>query len=409
MVSTPDFWPLLFPLAAMSMMLAVVFDLRLSVLVTVILAALFGFVAPDSLRLVMYAAISGLIAIFTLRDAQRVISYFRSGLFAAVAGMIVLLIYALPQETEILQVLTQFLYSLGNGLLSAAVTLVGFFVLGSVFGIITTLQLQDLSRLDHPLLQELLRRAPGTYHHSIMVANLAEQAAERVRANSTLVRVGAFYHDIGKVNRPPFFTENQEGVNPHDTLDPYTSARIIIAHVSDGLELAQSYRLPLQIQDFIAEHHGQRIVKGFYLKACSQAGDKADEVDMEKFRYPGPRPRSREAGIVMMADAIEATSSAVHPNTPAAIEKLVDSIVDEDIMEGQLNDSGLSLGDIERIRSSFIETLKGRFHVRVKYPGNELLEAAQAPAAALPAPQVEAPTLPDAGNENQLVAQEIEA
>ena len=267
--------------------------------------------------------------------------------------------------------------------------MVGFFVLGSAFGIITTLQLQDLSRLDHPLLQELLRRAPGTYHHSIMVANLAEQAAERVRANSTLVRVGAFYHDIGKMNNPPFFTENQEGANPHDSLDPYSSARIIIRHVPDGLDLAKRYRLPHQIRDFIAEHHGQRIVKGFYHKACAQAEGSDVEVDIEKFRYPGPRPRSPEAGIVMLADAVEATSTAVRPNTPEAIEKLVNTIVDEDMMEGQLNNSGLSLGDIERIRTSFIDTLKGRFHVRVKYPGNELLESGPVPMAALPEPDAE--------------------
>ncbi len=411
MVATPENWPYLFPLAAMSMLLAVVFDVRLSVLVTVIIAAIFGFVAPDSLRFALYAAIGGLIAIFTLRDAQRVVSYFQSGLLAAFAGMIVLLIYALPEEMEIIPVLTQFLYSLGSGLLSAAVTLVGFFVLGSAFGIITTLQLQDLSRLDHPLLQELLRRAPGTYHHSIMVANLAEQAAERIRANSTLVRVGAFYHDIGKMNRPPFFTENQEGINPHDSLDPYTSARIIIRHVTDGLELAKRYRLPLQIRNFIAEHHGQRIVKGFYHKACSLADEEeVDEVDKEQFRYPGPRPRSRESGIVMLADAVEATSSAVHPDTPAAIEKLVNTIVEEDMMEGQLNNSGLSLGDIESIRNSFIETLKGRFHVRVKYPGNELLVAGPATPTDPISDAGEETTLPLVEQESdQLLPQDAEA
>jgi putative nucleotidyltransferase with HDIG domain len=409
MVSTPGDWPILFPLAAMSMMLAVVFEVRLSILVTVIIAVVYGIVAPDQLRLTLFAATGGLIAILTLRDAQRVVAYFRSGLLAAIGGMIVLLIYALPLKTELFQLLTQLLYSLGNGLLSAAITLVGFFVIGSAFGIITTLQLQDLSRLDHPLLQELLRRAPGTYHHSIMVANLAEQAAERVHANSTLVRVGAFYHDIGKMNRPPFFTENQEGVNPHDSLDPYTSARIIIGHVPDGLDLARRYRLPIQIRDFIAEHHGQRIVKGFYLKACSQAGEQANDVDIEKFRYPGPRPRSRESGIVMLSDAVEATSSALRPNTPRAIEKLVNSIVDDDVMEGQLNNSGLSLGDIELIRSSFIETLKGRYHVRVRYAGNELLEEGEAPVAALPklVPELAASPANTEPATTQLVTQDI--
>jgi putative nucleotidyltransferase with HDIG domain len=274
------------------------------------------------------------------------------------------------------------LYGLANGILSAALTLAGFFVMGGVFGVTTTLHLQDLSRLDHPLLQELLRRAPGTYHHSIMVANLAEQAAERTKANSALVRVGAFYHDIGKMKRPPFFTENQEGVNPHDSLDPYSSARIIVSHVSDGLELARRYRLPHRIRDFIAEHHGDRVVKGFYLKAKEQADDEADTVETKPFQHKGPRPRSRETGIVMLADAVEATSSALRPNTEKAIEKLVNSLIEEHLTEGQLDDSDLTLGDVRLIRASFIETLKGRFHLRVKYPGNEELEAGEPPITA---------------------------
>jgi putative nucleotidyltransferase with HDIG domain len=207
-----------------------------------------------------------------------------------------------------------------------------------------------------------------------MVANLAEQAAEQIKANSTLIRVGAFYHDIGKMNRPAFFTENQEGINPHDALDPYTSARIILSHVTDGLELAQQYKLPDRIRDFIAEHHGQRIVKGFYHKAVELAGDEANAVDREKFRYPGPRPRSREAGVVMLADAVESTSRALQPNTEKEIEKLVNTLIDEDLTEGQLDNSGLTLGDISVIRASFIKTLKGRFHVRTKYPGNEALQ-----------------------------------
>jgi putative nucleotidyltransferase with HDIG domain len=246
------------------------------------------------------------------------------------------------------------------------------------------LQLQELSRLDHPLLQELLRRAPGTYHHSIMVANLAEQAAEKIKANSNLVRVGAFYHDIGKMNRPPFFGENQNGGNPHDHLDPYVSARIIISHVSDGLELAQRYRLPNRIRDFIAEHHGNRVVKVFYMRAQDMANE--DEVvDISRFKHKGPRPRSRETGIVQLADSIEATSTALRPSTEEEIEKLVTQIVDEHLKESQLDNSGLSLGDIKMIKESFIKTLKGRFHVRVQYPGNEgLMIQSPESLAALP-------------------------
>jgi cyclic-di-AMP phosphodiesterase PgpH len=377
----------LFPAAALSMLLAVVLEVRLSLIVTIIVAALAGYMAQDGLDLAVYTAVGGLLAALTLRDTQRINALFRAGLIAAVGNVAVILTFRLPQEIPPLELLQQLLFALTNGLISASLTLAGFFIIGALFGVMTTVQLQDLSRLDHPLLQELLRRAPGSYHHSIMVANLAEQAAERIRANSSLVRVGAFYHDVGKMNRPPFFIENQEGANPHDSLDPYSSARIIIGHVADGLQLARRYRLPGRIRDFIAEHHGNRVLKTFYQKARELADD-ADEVDIERFRYKGPRPRTRETGIVQLADSIEATSSALRPNTEAAIEKLVVTIVDEHLKEGQLDRSGLTLGDINRLRESFIETLKGRFHVRVRYPGNDQMisesgEPVEAVAAAL--------------------------
>ena len=373
MVAAPGVLAYWFPMAALSMLLAVMFDVRLSMLITVILATLLGFIAPNSLELTVYMAAGGLLAALTLRDVQRINAFFRAGFVAAVGHVVAILIFRLAQNNDMVFLLQLMLYGVANGILSAALTLVGFFIMGSLFGMTTTLQLQELSRLDHPLLQELLRRAPGTYHHSIMVANLAEQAAEPIKANSTLIRVGAFYHDIGKMKRPPFFVENHEGINPHVSLDPYSSARIIISHVSDGLDLARRYRLPDRIRDFIAEHHGDRVVKSFYLKAREQAGEEADGVNIEAFRHKGPRPRSPETGIVMLADAVEATSTALRPNSEKAIEKLVNSIIDEHLTEGQLDNSGLTLGDIRHVRDSFIKTLKGRFHVRTPYPGNEEL------------------------------------
>jgi cyclic-di-AMP phosphodiesterase PgpH len=384
-----------YPLAAMALLLVVVFEVNLALLVTVIMAGLIGFTVADSLELTMYYAAGSLLAVLSLRDAQRINAFFQAGLMAAVGYVAVIVAFRVTQDLAGLELLQLILYGLANGVLSAALTLVGFFVLGSLFRVTTTLQLQELSRLDHPLLQDLLRHAPGTYHHSIMVANLAEQAADRIKAQSTLVRVGAFYHDIGKMNSPSYYTENQEGHNPHDNLDPYRSAEMIISHVAYGLELARRYKLPDRIRDFIAEHHGRRLVKGFYLKAVEQAGGDESQVDADRFRYPGPRPRSREAGIVMLADAIEATSSALRPNSEKAIEKLVTSIIQEDLREGQLNQSGLTLGDVQVIRESFIETLKGRFHVRVRYPGNEELEDGAPPeqVAHLPEPQSTA-TLP---------------
>jgi putative nucleotidyltransferase with HDIG domain len=380
-----------FPLTALSLLLAVVYDTRFAMLVTVLMAGLVGFAGPNSLEVAIYLAMGGVVSVLTLRDAQRISAFFRAGLLAAIGYATVIVMFWLLEDASPRALLLPAAYALGNGMLSSGLTLAGLYVLGGLFGIVTILQLQDLSRLDHPLLRELLRRAPGTYHHSIMVANLAEQAAERVNANSTLVRVGAFYHDVGKMVRPPFFVENQEGMDPHASLDPHTSARIVISHVADGLELARRYRLPFRIRDIIAQHHGNRVVRSFYRKAQEMAGEGV-QVDPEAFRYPGPRPNSREAAIVMLADAIDATSTAVRPNTEKAIEKLINTIVEDDLLEGQLNGSGLTLGDIEQLRLSFIETLKGRFHVRVQYPGNELLIGDNLPELVLPPPP---PALPE--------------
>ncbi len=368
----------LYPAAALSIIVAVIYGVRLSIIVTVVQAGLVGYIAQQSLEMAIYAAAGGILAVLTLRDAQRINALFRAGLVATVGYASAIIIFQLPEGLAATEILAMLAIAVVNGpILSAGLSLAGVYIIGGVFRIVTPLQLQELSRLDHPLLQELLRRAPGTYHHSIMVANLAEQAAEKVKANSALIRVGAFYHDVGKMNRPPFFTENQNGGNPHDNLDPFSSARIIIAHVADGLELARKYRLPTRVRDFIAEHHGDRVLKTFYQKAVEAAGNPG-EVDKSRFQYSGPRPRSRETGIVQLADATEATSSALRPSTEEEIERLVTTIVDEHLKEGQLDYSGLTLGDLKLIRESFIETLQGRFHVRVKYPGNEELMKVQA-------------------------------
>ena len=384
-----------YPAAALSIIVAVIFSVRLSIVVTVVLAGLVGYVAQNSLEMAIYAAAAGILAVLTLRDAQRINALFRAGLVAAVGYASAIVIFQLPPASAGTDVLTLLAVAVVNGsVLSAGLSLAAVFIIGSIFRIVTPLQLQELSRLDHPLLQELLRRAPGTYHHSIMVANLAEQAAEKVNANSALVRVGSFYHDVGKMNRPPFFTENQNGGNPHDNLDPYSSARIIISHVSDGLELARKYRLPNRVRDFIAEHHGNRLLKTFYQKAVEAAGGR-ETVDKKRFTYGGPRPRTRETGIVQLADATEATSSALRPSTEEAIEKLVNMIVDEHLKEGQLDNSGLTLGDIKLVRESFIETLQGRFHMRIKYPGNEEMMTKDQAETAEPAAAVEAEAEPE--------------
>jgi putative nucleotidyltransferase with HDIG domain len=405
MVPSRSYISYLYPASALSMLLAVLFDSRLSLIVTIVLATLVGYIASDSLEMTVFTSMGSLLAVLVLRDAKRINAFFRAGSMAAIANVAVIIVFRLPLENDPLELLRLMGLGFLNGYLAAGLTLAGLYFADSIFGATTTvLRLQELSRLDHPLLRELLRKAPGTYHHSIMVANLAEQAAEAVGANGSLVRVGAFYHDIGKMNRPPFFTENQGGVSPHDSLDPYSSARIIISHVTDGVRMGKQYKLPKRIIDFIAEHHGSGTVGAFYAKALAAVDGDESKVDRSRFRYPGPRPQSRETGIVLLADSIDATSNALRPDTEAAIEKLVTKIIDSYLAEGQLDDSELTLGDLKKVRTSFIETLQGRFHVRIKYPGNDEMMADESksvgkmPASSLPISPPQIAQLPVASN-----------
>jgi hypothetical protein len=260
------------------------------------------------------------------------------------------------------------LAGLVNGGLSSSLALGGLFLIGPLFDIVTTMRLIELSRPEHPLLQRMLREAPATYHHSLMVANLAEQGAENIDANALLVRVGAYYHDIGKLARPYFFVENQaEGLNPHDRLDPETSAEVIVGHVAEGVKLARRYRLPSRVRAFIPEHHGGSRVSFLYHKAVQLAGD-AELVDEQTFRYPGRKPQSKETGLVMLADGCEAAVRSARPESPDEIAEVVNRIIDQRIDDGQLNESGLTLHDVEAIRQVFASALKGTFHPRIKYP-----------------------------------------
>jgi putative nucleotidyltransferase with HDIG domain len=243
-----------------------------------------------------------------------------------------------------------------------------------VLKITTSLQLLELGRPTHPLLSELLMKAPGTYHHSLMVGNMAEQAAQAVGANPLLARVGAYYHDIGKMLRPYFFAENQtNGENPHDRLDPETSAQIITSHVKDGLQLAKKYGLPNEIQDFIPQHHGTAMSSYFYHQACAQNGG-SPQADKTRFRYPGPRPRTREAAILMLADEAEAASRANRPRSVEEIDELVDGLIQNRVRDGQLDDSDLTLRDLQKVKETLVAVLQGSYHPRIKYPEDNLAE-----------------------------------
>jgi putative nucleotidyltransferase with HDIG domain len=380
--------PYVFPMAALSIMLAALIEVQLSVLITILIGLVIGYIAGGSLEFTIYAVVGGLVGIFSLGPVERVNRLLWSGVYVALTNVAIVLIFRLPGgDLDSMGLLQLIGAGATNGAFSASLTLIGFFLVGNFLGITTSLQLLELARPTQPLLRQLLLRAPGTYHHSLMVSNMAEQAAEQIGADALLTRVGAYYHDVGKIMRPYFFVENQmNGINVQDRLDPRTSAQIIISHVKDGLDLAKKYRLPRDVRAFIPEHQGIGLIKYFYHQALEQADDPS-QVDEADFRYPGPRPQSKETAIVMLADSCEAAVRAAHPTSVEEIDKIARRIVNDKLTNGDLDECDLTTRDLDQIRSAFVKILQGVFHPRVKYPEEVKEELARNSQAALPSPQ----------------------
>jgi putative nucleotidyltransferase with HDIG domain len=236
----------------------------------------------------------------------------------------------------------------------------------SLFNIITPLKLLELANPNQPLMKKMLLEAPGTYHHSLMVGNLAESAAEAINGNALLARVGAYYHDVGKLKRPNFFKENQLSDNPHDRMTPNLSTLVITSHASDGTEIAEKYKVPLAIRDIISQHHGTTLVAYFYHKAKN--GDKGESIREEDYRYPGPKPATKEAAVVMLADSVEAAVRSAAEKTEGKIETIVRNIIKDKLDDGQLDLCDLTLKDLDLIAKSFIHIFSGYFHEREEYP-----------------------------------------
>jgi hypothetical protein len=264
-----------------------------------------------------------------------------------------------------------------NAMLATGLTVLGVVMAGSVFGVTTSLQLLDLARPDHPLLRELQQRAPGTWQHSVLLAHLAESAAQAIGEDPLLVRVGAYYHDIGKLSYPEHFVENQlDAPSPHDGLAPEDSARLLIGHVSAGAALARAHRLPDAVLDFIWQHHGTTKLAFFYRKAVDAAG--GAELDDRPFRYPGPRPRTRAAALLMLADASEAAVRAARPSSEAEIRTAMAAVFRQRLDAGELDDSQLTLRDLQHIREAFAVSLRSLYHPRVPYPAEPQTTALEA-------------------------------
>jgi len=361
--------PYYYPLAAYAILVAVLSNLRVAQVMIVAFALILLFMLPNGAAVVSYQILGALVGVLVVGRAERLTLFLWAGVAVTFSNLATIVAMNTPflqySSTMLLETL---LVIMLNGGLSAAIALIGYFVLGNLFGITTPLQLTELSRPTHPLLRQLLLKASGTYHHTILVSNLAERAAAAIGADALLVRVGAYYHDIGKTVRPYFFAENiLDGSSPHEKLDPLTSAQIIISHVKDGVDLAQKYRLPDRIQDFIREHHGQSLVKYFFVQAQRDAvaGEEIAETD---FRYPGPNPRSKETTILMLADTCEAAVRAVRPSSREELETMVGQLIDERIANGELYQSDLTFQELQTVKDVFLHVLQGVHHPRVKYP-----------------------------------------
>jgi putative nucleotidyltransferase with HDIG domain len=360
----------LYPIAALTMIVVIVIDVQLAFILTTVLAFLAGYLATESApAIVVYLIISGWVGALALGKSQRVNALLWASVYVGVVNTGVILIFHLPSIDFTTAGILLFLEGMLNGIISLSLALISLFIIGNMVGITTSIQLLDLARPTHPLQRQLLLKAPGSYQHSLMVGNLAEQAAERIEADSLLVRVMAYYHDIGKIQRPYFFIENQrEGINVHEKLEPQISAQIIISHVKDGLDLAQKYRLPRVIRDGIAQHHGTSLVRYFYHQARKAAEEVNAQVDESHFCYPGPIPQTRENGILMLADVSETTVRALKPDSAEEIDSIVGQAIADKLNTGQLNDCDLTIADLHKIRTAFVDMLQGVHHPRIKYP-----------------------------------------
>lgn len=366
--------PYIFPLATYAMLVAVLFGVEIALITSLGLAILVAYGLPFSLEIALYYAFGSFFGILTLGRARRVMSFFLAGAAVALGGSVTAIVYRLPEPTaDLIGILSISGGALLNGFASAGLTILLQFFLAQILGMTTALQLMEISRPDHPLLQYLLRNAPGTYQHSLQVSNLAEQAAERIGADTLLTRVGALYHDVGKAKAAVYYIENQVlgNKNPHEELSSEASARMIIRHVGEGVTLAQKYRLPRRIQDFILEHHGTLIARYQYVNALKAVGGDESQIDIEQFRYPGPKPRSRETAILMLADGCEARVRADRPKDETELRKVIKEVIDNRIAQGQLDNTDLTLKDLSELADSFAATLRGIYHPRIEYPALE--------------------------------------
>ncbi|MDD5454287.1 MAG: HDIG domain-containing protein [Candidatus Ratteibacteria bacterium] len=341
----------------------------------IILGGLLGFISNFSIDIVFTFIIMGGLASLSMPFIRKRIDLFKIGLASGVLGTVFITTWGLLQGWDIKTIFTQSSFGMGGALVSAFLALEILPFLENIFGKLNYVKLMELSQLNHPLLVNLREKAPGTYQSCLMVANLAEAAAEKINANPLLAKIGAYYHDIGKIKNPPYFVENLSlnSKSKHEKINPALSSLILISHVKEGVQLAEKYRLPKEIRDIISQHHGTTFTSFFYQEALKK--DSNGKVEEESFRYPGPKPQSKEAAIVMLADTVEAASRTLDDPSPARIKNMVENLTKEKLIGRQLEESQLNFHDLKEIEKSFIQSLTGTFHGRIKYPSSEQTDA----------------------------------
>ena len=358
----------LVPLAAICMILVLLLDTSVAFIASLTLSIYIGFIAGGKLDLSFILFVGSVVGIYAVRGARRRSQIFLAGFAVSLANFFSIVGIGLLSNMEKQAILTEGLYGIANGIVSAFIVIGLLPIFEYTFNLVTNITLLELSDLSNPILKELTIKAPGTYHHSILVGNLAEEACDAIGSNSLLARVGAYYHDIGKIEKAEYFVENEMGsTSKHKKLTPSMSALIITNHTKDGVEVAKKHKLNQAIMDFISQHHGTSLIYYFYQRALEKT-ESGEELKEEEFRYPGPKPQTKEAAIVLLADSVEASSRMLSDPTPARIRGLVQKIINNKFIDGQLDECDLTLKDLNKISESFARVLMGVFHTRLEYP-----------------------------------------
>jgi len=367
---TPELSSYLIPVASAGMLITILINSHIAMVVVLLLGVIVAIVNRFDFDLFLFSLIGGVIGIYSSLDVRHRRDLVRAGLHISGANIVTIWMIGLIKQKSFSQLGESFLWGIGNGFLSVILTMGILPYLEELFSITTNIRLLELSDFNQPLLKRLMVEAPGTYHHSIIVGSLVENVSNLIGANSLLARAGAYYHDIGKLKNPGYFSENQDGLlSKHDDLVPSMSSLVLISHVKEGVNLANEYKLQRPIIDIIEQHHGTSRIHYFYHRALEE--NKVQKVEEEKYRYPGPKPMTKEGALVMLADAAEATSRTMEEPSYERLKNMVDKVINDRFIDGQLDDCNITLVDLHQIAESFAHTLIGIYHTRVEYPKKE--------------------------------------